>query len=456
MAMGIAYDKANKSFWISDAIQSKAYRISFNGTTNKVIPLYDMEPGAVAFDGSHLWIVDLNKYNIIKIDTDDGTMVDKFKAPAESPTGIAVTDDYLYIADKKRMEIYQVDKKTYRVLRFFIVKGKYPFGLAVYKNKLWSLDFLNRELEDFQLYRGTGPILKDTKKYTITYRDTYFPTGKGKWKSLKVNIALPENRPGQKIINLEYPFGKPSKIIKDQYDQKIAVFNFSSSKGGKLVAGYRVKAEISKLSYSVNPSIIKKCSIPEKIKRTYLSDKSKYDLKNEIIKTKVKEVVGDEKNLYWKARKLYDNLTSSMKYARSGGWNAAPVIIKRKTGSCSEYTFTIIALFRAAQIPSRYVGAVVRRGEEGGIDNVFHRWAEIYMPCYGWIPVDANAGNSPIAAEQGKAFASLFKNKYLITTVSGGGSSHLKWDYNSNYTFTAKGPVVFNVEKIAVFEPNNE
>ena len=47
----------------------------------------------------------------------------------------------------------------------------------------------------------------------------------------------------------------------------------------------------------------------------------------------------------------------------------------------------------------QHLGIVVR-GDDASIDEAFHRWAQIYLPHYGWVPVDANRGDKPSPADQ--------------------------------------------------------
>ncbi|HWR83817.1 MAG TPA: transglutaminase-like domain-containing protein, partial [Candidatus Deferrimicrobium sp.] len=141
-----------------------------------------------------------------------------------------------------------------------------------------------------------------------------------------------------------------------------------------------------------------------------------------------------------------------LEYERVGGWNTAPTVLERGNGSCSEYSFVFIAMCRAAGLPARYVGAVSIRGDDASWDDVFHRWCEIYLPGYGWVPVDPSGGDSPWPADQADAFGYL-NNRYLITTVSGGGSEYLDWGYNANERWTSTGRCKITVENIGEWSP---
>jgi len=107
---------------------------------------------------------------------------------------------------------------------------------------------------------------------------------------------------------------------------------------------------------------------------------------------------------------------------------------------------------RAAGIPARYVGSVVMRGDESAMDDVFHRWVEIYLPGYEWVPVDPSGGDKESLRDQADAFGAL-ENRFLITTESGGGSEILKWNYNSQDYYTSDPMTYFISEYFADWEP---
>ncbi|MBW2277596.1 MAG: transglutaminase domain-containing protein, partial [Deltaproteobacteria bacterium] len=145
-----------------------------------------------------------------------------------------------------------------------------------------------------------------------------------------------------------------------------------------------------------------------------------------------------ERRPYWMVRKIARYIGENMEYELAGGWNIAPTVIDRGTGSCSEYTFVFIAMCRAAGIPARYAGALVIRGDNASTDDVFHRWAEVYLPGYGWVPADAQAADNPSPEKQGEGLGSL-ANRFVITTWGGGDSKYIGWDYNSKATWTCEG-----------------
>ncbi len=92
------------------------------------------------------------------------------------------------------------------------------------------------------------------------------------------------------------------------------------------------------------------------------------------------------------------------------------------------------------------------RGDDASIDEAFHRWALVYLPNYGWVPVDANRGDAKIPADQARGFGEL-SNRFLITMRGGGDSEHLGWDYTSFARYRATGYCKLEEERLGFWEP---
>jgi len=170
------------------------------------------------------------------------------------------------------------------------------------------------------------------------------------------------------------------------------------------------------------------------------------------VKSKAKEIVGGEENTYWIARRIFKWIIDHLEYERVGGWDVAPTLIKRGTGSCSEYAFLFIALCRASGLPARYQGGTAMRGDEASVDGVYHRWAEVYLPGYGWVPIDPSRGEGKYGADRIGAIGRL-SNRLFVTTHGGGDSQYLGWDYNSSSRYTCQGRCELREEGFFIWRP---
>ena len=70
------------------------------------------------------------------------------------------------------------------------------------------------------------------------------------------------------------------------------------------------------------------------------------------------------------------------------------------------------------------------RGDDASVDEAYHRWVEVYLPNYGWVPVDPSRGDKEWPADQAESIGNV-ANRLFITTIGGGDSEYLSWNYNS-------------------------
>ncbi|MDY0286241.1 MAG: transglutaminase domain-containing protein [Bacteroidales bacterium] len=389
-------------------------------------------------DGNYLWSIDKTSGQIILFNSTDGTTLRTVPGPTRSATGIAYDGKYLWVSDHSKNQLFMTDPLDGAVLLTTELPGPYIRGITYDGKYLWAIDSQTDSLykiktSDEQKYRLTNP-----QKLNLTFNHLTTNFGPGEVHSLDVHIAVPESRINQKITG-KTVFSPQGYVIEtDNWGQKTAHWQVAPLANDEhFEATMQVTAETWDLQYFIYPEQIgTENDIPAEIKQLFLQDNEKYQITDPVIKEAVQKAIGKEKNLYKKAWKLYRYVQENMFYQMAGGWNTAPAVLLRGNGSCSEYSFVYIALCRAAGIPARYVGAVSVRQEKAQFDDVFHRWVEIFLPGYGWIPVDPSGGDSDSPAHQA-AFFGAVRGKYIVTTQSGGGSNTMEWTYNSNEFYTA-------------------
>ena len=403
-------------------------------------------PKGLTYDGKYLWTVDDVADKVIRFNPADGSTIKSFKSPAKDPKGITFDGKYLWISDSGTNEIYMVDPETGYVIIIADAPGNFVHGLATNGTSLWAVDAESKMVYKLKIHDDVKFIRKDREQHKVTYKHSVTCFGPGSIKTLDVHVAIPENRDNQEMLK-DVAFNQnPAKIETDQWGQKTALFSFKNLKPGdktdvqvtSTVATYNVR-------YFIYPEKVKSLAdIPQDICDQYLTDDDKYQIKHEVIQNTLKQVVGNETNPYWIVRKLHQFLIGHLYYNMDGAWDTAPTVITNGHGSCSEYTFAFIALCRAAGIPARYVGSTWRRGENTYLDEVYHRWVEVYLPGYGWIPTDPTHGDRELPRDQAFPIG-LVRNQALITTQSGGDSSTLEWTYNSNENYTTEPKTNLNI-----------
>jgi hypothetical protein len=450
--MGLAWD--DKYLWCVDMDKQQIFKIDTkSGTVKKTIYCSAEQPQDLAWDGKYLWVSDNRADKIYKIDPGDGTVVASFASPSSSPTGLCFDGNYLWVADRGKDEIYMITDEG-DVIVTIPSPFHVPHGLAWDGEYLWNVDYETDSLYKIKVHDEEFYSAKKEKEVLVEFIHKFGNYGPGTVKKLDFYIAVPTDLRNQKLLGEPEFYPKPANFLTDRWEQKFAHYRFTNLEATEFVESLmKVKAKIYELKYYIFPEKVSSLNdIPNDIKKKWLADGSKYCITDPVIQKAVKEAVGDEKNPYWMARKIFKYVIARMKYELTGGWERAPVVLSRGSGSCSEYSFVYIALCRAAGLPARYVGSVVQRGEEASWDRVFHRWTEVYIPPYGWIPVDPSGGDSESPRGQAMAIGRL-SNRYLITTVNGGDSEYLGWTYNSSEEWEFEGQCDIYFDKIAEWSP---
>jgi hypothetical protein len=450
--MGLAWD--GKNLWNVDAKQKKVFKIRpSDGLILNSIDAPSDNPEGLTWDGKTLWISDSRKNLLMQLDLSDGTALHTFDGPAKSLQGLAFDGKYIWCSDRLMNEIYVVRPIDGEVILLTEASGPYPRGMAWDGAHIWIVDYQLDSL--FQITHADEQKFKldNPRKSRITYTHQVKSSGLGKLKVLNVFLAIPEQLNQQNILSINFSPDRYSEK-QDRWNQNFAHFTYENRDSGKeIVTIMEIEAEISEISYFIYPDNCGTLTdIPQNVRKLYAQDGSKYLLDDKYIQDLARDIVGDEKNPYWIARKIFDYVRNHLEYKLEGGWNVAPFVLKRGTGSCSEYTFSFIALCRAAGLPARYVGSIVVRGDDASLDEVFHRWPEVYLPNYGWIPIDPQGGDKQSPRDRILNIGHL-SNRFLITTQGGGDSEYLGWYYNSHETYQADPKVEVNIENFGDWEP---
>jgi hypothetical protein len=439
---------------ISEDYKGIIYKIDPNdGKILQTLDSPSKSPVGLAYDGKYLWCIDDISHEIIQFSPEDGTTINSFSSPASMPSGLVFDGIYLWVCDRTRNEIYMVSPETGRVILITSSPGPYPTGLAYDGKNLWNIDYQTDKLyqltvRDDQAFTRSNEL---NRKVVFTHQVKNF--GPGMVTTVDLHIAIPVNRDNQELSGEPAYNMKPTDFVTDRWGQKTAHFHFENIKAGETkTVEMTTVAKTWEVRYYIFPDKVGTLDqVPKEISSKYLEDNEKFQIAHPVIQGAVKQVVGDQKNPYWIVRDIFDYINAHMYYEMTGGWNTAPTVLSRGNGSCSEYTFVFISMCRAAGIPARYAGSVVVRGEDASMDDVFHRWAEVYLPGYGWIPVDPSGGDQDWPRDQAAAIGSV-RGTLLITTQGGGGSETLGWTYNSNQFWTTEPKTYVNFENFADWE----
>jgi len=124
----------------------------------------------------------------------------------------------------------------------------------------------------------------------------------------------------------------------------------------------------------------------------YLTErKPQIEFYNEMRKLS-ESIVGDEKNPYRIAQKLFawvdTNITWASAREYSTFYNIPEYVIDTRHGDCGMQTLTFMTLCRMNGIPARWQSG----WEFQPPKDSMHDWGEIYFEPYGWVPMDVTYG----------------------------------------------------------------
>jgi transglutaminase-like putative cysteine protease len=449
---GLAY--GDGKLFVSDDHTGRVYAMDVqSGIVANLFDAPGTQPTGLAYGDKSLFILERKSGQIYKVMPDDGTILAYLPTPNDTCTCLTYDGKYLWASDRVRNEIYLIEPEHGMVVGILAAPGPYTAGLARIGDYLWNVDFQTRTLYQLVLHDEQRYRLSEPREARVEYVWALYNYGPGEVKDIVASFAMPQPLRNQELLS-EFEFASPpTKTVPDRWGQACAVYEVPTlAPGQRQILSYNVKARISAIRYLIFPDEVGPLrDIPDDIRKTYTADGSRYRLSTPFIQETVRTIVGDEQNAYWVARKIYNYVVDKITYEMVGGWDVPEVVLKRGKGSCSEFTFTFIALCRAAGLPARYQGSIVVRGDDASVDDAFHRWAEIYLPNYGWIPVDASRGaKSP--ADQARGIGEL-SNRFLITTHGGGDSEYLWWGYNAYAKYKTTGYAKVEEDNYGLWEP---
>jgi len=253
---------------------------------------------------------------------------------------------------------------------------------------------------------------------------------------VRIWIPIPHSEANQEIRRLEWTSpGQPyeAEHVSDQYGQEILQFTLPKLEPNAAIeTGFLCVFAPRPVKVALDP---KKAGVLKDIPADILSAYRKnvmgvYDLDSPEIQRTAARLAQPNTNLLDQVMAIHD-FVAGMRYRRDGVWDSAAVVLRRMTGSCSEFSFVFGALCRSAGIPTRFAGGSTCRPEGPApwprIDAIYHRWTEVYIPPYGWVPFDVtrdrgvppkrlHAGSPPQVAlilSRGGGGSRLLGNQYI-------------------------------------------
>lgn len=238
---------------------------------------------------------------------------------------------------------------------------------------------------------------------------------------LKVWVPLPlvtAAQPEVEIVSI-YPEDYIYYPIKTDGDIGLAYLEIPLEQvKGDLKIGARFKFTHFEERFKINPKKIGAYDRDSDLYKRYTRPEKNIAV-TPAIRAMAQKLAGTETNPYKIAKRFYDHIVwdldySYMPHAALEALNIpeAVYVHEHGYGDCGAQSMYFAALCRAAGIPARAPGGMqlFPLGPAGCGD---HFWAQIYLPNYGWVPVDTSVGQlgkymPGLTKKQQREFADYF------------------------------------------------
>lgn len=225
--------------------------------------------------------------------------------------------------------------------------------------------------------------------YTLTVKENIVPDGE----LLRCWLPFPryiENRQTDiKLISTEPMHHliaeNDSYLQRSVYLEKIAKLDMTTE--FQVIFEYTGHA----VYHQIDPKKVTAPEITETLK-PFISERPPHIVFSPKLKALSQQIVGNEKNPYRIARKIFKWIDDNIPWASAREYstfsNVSDYVYENRHADCGMQTIFFMTLCRMNGIPTRWQsGWVTEPGEDG-----MHDWGEIYFEPYKWVPVDVTYG----------------------------------------------------------------
>ena len=170
----------------------------------------------------------------------------------------------------------------------------------------------------------------------------------------------------------------------------------------------------------------------------YLDEQAPHIIFTPFMKELLDEIRQDETNPLVIARRIYDFITTKVKYSFVREYaaldNISEYAAKNLKGDCGVQAILFITLCRLAGIPARWQSGLYATDMYTGC----HDWAEFYVEPYGWMYADPSFGGSAYRTGQTERWNYYFGNLDIYRMVA---NSAMQSEFNPPKRYFRADPV---------------
>jgi transglutaminase-like putative cysteine protease len=393
------------------------------------------DASAVALAGDALYLV--RGRDLLVLDPGDlaGTPRRRVALGGIGAKGMAATADALWLCDDLEQTVHCLDRSTLATRFTVVTPLEGPTAIAAHGPEGTTGDQLHVAYHEDEPYLKDNPWIDPC--WEVRYRDRAlvhqlhvhhdararraWSTGHRIQMSYYVEVepdddveqladvvwrmSLPIDSARQRLVSVE-PIGLPFAIDDDPdlegCSQPVAVFRIPRVDAGThLLLGWRATLEVFGIKHQLGAADLADAPpLAPELAARYLIDDEDLDLDSPEVAAATTAALGDEANVLEQARRIRSHVYDRLEY-EMGNADTPVAVLARGTGSCGEHVATIMALYRRAGLACRVAGRYKCPYQPWSGAPLYpdfnHVWVDLYLPGYGWVPVESNPDGDVVA-----------------------------------------------------------
>lgn len=205
-------------------------------------------------------------------------------------------------------------------------------------------------------------------------------------------IPYPRAIPGQQE-NIRFVESAPTahRVAPESALQRTVYLEKPAKAGSPTAFSITYELTIRSQYHAIDPERVVPAPLTAEL-APFVAERSPHVVFTPAIREFSRKVVGEEKNPYRIAQKLYaavDKIPWAGAREYSTLTNISDYALHAGHADCGQQTLLLITLLRLNGIPARWQSGMVY--SDGDYDNL-HDWGALYLAPYGWVPMDVTTG----------------------------------------------------------------
>ncbi|EIM03675.1 transglutaminase domain-containing protein [Rhodanobacter denitrificans] len=236
---------------------------------------------------------------------------------------------------------------------------------------------------------------------TLTVDADAVPTGE----TVRAWIPYPQAVPGQQE-DIRYVASVPAthQIAPASAPQRTVYLEKPAVAGQKTVFSVTYELTLFAQYHAIDPARVTAEKITPEL-APFVAERAPHIVFTDAMRAFSRKVVGEEKNPYRIAQKLFaavDQIPWAGAREYSTISNISDYALHAGHADCGQQTLLLMTLLRLNGIPARWQSGMVYSDDGSRYSNI-HDWGYLYLPPYGWVPMDVTTGRLHPAAGDDKA-----------------------------------------------------